>query len=80
MAKLTFAQRYREDKLFRQAVEDLKTEAILYNLGFNPEIVVESWDGKRLNLQRPWVEEDAPAKKRGRPRKAATAESEEGTE
>lgn len=44
MAKLTFAQRYREDRRFKDAIEDLKRDAILRLLGLEPEELVRHWE------------------------------------
>ena len=50
MAKVSFGERYRTDNRFKQAVEDLKNEAIFRALGLVPEMINEAWDGNTLNI------------------------------
>jgi hypothetical protein len=47
MAKLNFAQRYRQDQRFRDAVEDLVKMEILKMAGLSPEELVEQWETNR---------------------------------
>lgn len=51
MAKnITHGERYRTNKEYKRQVDDLVQEWMLRAVGLTPEMLMEAWDGKRLNV------------------------------
>lgn len=64
---ITHAERYRTNKNYARQVDDLIQEWMLRAVGLHPELLLEAWDGKNLNV--------ATIMSKGRP-KIATASQE----
>ena len=51
MAKgITHAERKRTNRLYKEAVDDYVEEWILRLTGLTPEMLMEAWDGEKLNV------------------------------